>query len=158
MSEHWWRRKRRFNPFFDSFFDDGDKIERMLDDMIRQAFGSSVEREKARKRYVYYFGDTIPRYAGDSQVHKEYEPLLDMYVDDANVTVVAELHGVDKDYIQIRTTEDKLTISVNTPKRGYFKELSLPAKVDLKSWTSSLKNGVLEIRLKKLLDERLLAK
>jgi len=66
------------------------------------------------------------------------------------VVIVAELPGVDKDDINLETDEDRLVISVGTPERKYHKELVLPTRVDPKSAQASYKNGVLEVRLKKL--------
>ena len=155
MSERWWRRRRRFNPWFGEFFDETDRMERMMDNMMRQAFGSPAEREKARRRYAYQFGDSHLARSGGSQISEEYEPLVDMFADGTTVVIVAELHGIDKDTIEVNATEDKVTISVDSNKRRYYRELNLPAKVDPKSSTASYKNGVLEVRLKRLVGERL---
>jgi len=158
LSERWWRRRRRFSPWFGDFFEDADKMEKMMDSMIGQSFGSHAEREKARRRYVYQFGDFRPNHSSDSQVNEEYEPLIDVFVDETSVVVVAELRGIDKESIEVDATEDKVTISVDSFKRKYYRELNLPARVDPKSSATSYKNGVLEVRLKKLVDERLFIK
>jgi len=158
LSERWWRRRRRFDPWFGDLFEEADKMERIMDDMIHQAFGSLPEKEKARRRYAHHFGDFPLTHSGGSQITEEYEPLVDVFVEETSVVVIAELPGVEKEFIQINATEDKLTISVNTPKRSYYRELNLPAKVDPKSSAASHKNGVLEVRLKKLVDEKLLIK
>ncbi|MDH5634457.1 MAG: Hsp20/alpha crystallin family protein, partial [Candidatus Bathyarchaeota archaeon] len=96
--------------------------------------------------------------ASGSEINEEYEPLVDVFSEDAIVMVIAELPGVEKDSIEVYATEDKLTISVDSPKRKYYKELHLPAKVDPKSSATSYKNGVLAVHLKKLVEERLLIK
>jgi len=158
LSERRWRRKRRFDPWFGDFFDEADRIERIMDDMIRQAFGSPAEKEKARRHYVYQFGDFHPAHSHGSQITAEYEPLVDVFIEETSVAVIAELPGVAKDSIEVHATEDKVTISVDSSRRKYYKELNLPAKVDPKSSAASYKNGVLEVRLKKLVGERLLIK
>jgi HSP20 family protein len=58
--------------------------------------------------------------------------------------------GVTKEDITLNATEDRLTISVDTPKRKYYKEVALPEKVDPKTAKASYKNGVLEVTLDKL--------
>ncbi|MMZ61831.1 Hsp20/alpha crystallin family protein [compost metagenome] len=63
--------------------------------------------------------------------------------------MVAELPGVDKDKIKVRTTEDKVIIKAEGEKK-YYKEVELPAKVDPKSAKASYRNGVLEVKLKRL--------
>ena len=158
MGERRWRRRKRFDNWFGDFFQEADKMERLMDNMIRQAFGSVAEREKARRRYVYQFGDFPSARSSGSQINEEYEPLVDVFLKDASVMVIAELRGVDKDSIQIYVTEDKLTISVDSPQRKYYKELHLPARVDPESSATSYKNGVLAVHLKKLVGERLLIK
>jgi len=76
---------------------------------------------------------------------KEQEPLVDVIPADGEVRVIVELPGVEKEDIKVSGTEDKLTISVDTPECKYFKEVELPAKVNVKKATSKYKNGVLDI-------------
>ena len=141
MSERWWRRRRRLDPWFGDVFDEADELERMTDNMMRQAFGSPAERDKARRRYV--------------QISEEDEPLVDLFVDEANVVIVAELPGVDKESIEVEAVEDKLTISVDSPRNKLHRELPLPARVDPNSSIASYRNGVLEVRLKRIVERRL---
>jgi HSP20 family protein len=47
-----------------------------------------------------------------------------------------------------------LTISVDIPQRKYFKEIKLPAKVNVRDAKTEYKNGVLEVKLLKAKDER----
>ena len=67
---------------------------------------------------------------------------------------LVELPGVEKKDIELSGTEDKLTISVDTPERKYFKEVELPVKVDSKKATSKYKNGVLDITIPKKKEEQ----
>ena len=153
MSERWWRRRKRLDPWFGDVFEEADKMERIMDNMIRQAFGSPAEREKARRRYVHQFGDfRHPTQSDSSQVGEECEPLIDLFLDETSVVVVAELPGIDKESIEVDATEDKMTISVNSARHKYYRDLNLPAKVDPKSSAASFKNGVLEVRLKKIVE------
>jgi len=158
LSERWWRRRKRFDPWFGDFLDEADKMDEMMDNMIRRAFGSPGERDKARRRYAHQFGDTHSAGQSNSQISEEFEPLVDVFVDETSVLIFAELPGIGKDILEVNATEDRVTISVDSPNRRYYRELNLPAKVDPKSSTASYKNGVLEVRLKKLVDERLLIK
>jgi len=85
-----------------------------------------------------------------SQVSEKIEPLVDVFEDEESIVVVAELIGIDKSNIDLHATQDKLTISVDSADFKYRREIELPARVDVGSSSSRLKNGVLEIRLKKL--------
>jgi len=80
-------------------------------------------------------------------IREEREPLVDVIVTDGEVKVIAELPGVEKKDINLHGTEERLTISVDTPERKYYKEVKLPVKVDPKKAKSSYKNGVLEVTL-----------
>jgi len=83
-------------------------------------------------------------------IREEREPLVDVMEEKDEVVVVAELPGVEKEDINLNATEDTLTISVDTPQRKYYKELRLPTEVNPKSAKAQYKNGVLEVRLKKV--------
>ena len=82
-------------------------------------------------------------------VKEEIEPLVDIISIDCAIKVVALLPGVEKEDIRLRATEDALIILVDTSKRGYYKEVKLPAKVDPEKAETSYKNGVLEVNLPK---------
>lgn len=165
MSERWWRRKKR--PWFD-IFDEFDRLEKMMDEMMRGAFEASSRDRKAYRPYVYGFsmsvgsdGKPVIREFGNvqrsgigPQIREEREPLVDIMEEEKDVVIVAELPGVEKEHISLHTTEDHLTISVDAAKRKYRKELKLPTKVDSKSARASYKNGVLEVRLKKFFQKK----
>jgi len=165
LSERWWRRRKK-RPWFD-VFDEFDRLEKMMDEMMRRAFETPSRGAKFRRPYVYgfsmsvgpdgkpvirEFGNVQPSHRGP-KIREEREPLVDVMEEDKDVVIVAELPGVERDEINLHATEDHLTISVDTPERKYHKELTLPAMVDSKSAQASYKNGVLEVRLKKLVEK-----
>jgi HSP20 family protein len=164
LSERWWRRRRKKRPWFNGFFDEFDRLDGIVDEIMWKAFETASERTKIRRPYVYGFsmsvgpdGKPVIREFGNVQpsrrgtkIRKELEPLVDVIEEDKAVVIVAELPGVEKDAISLHAIEDHLTVSVNTPNRKYRKELALPARVNPKSARASYKNGVLEVRLKKL--------
>ena len=83
-------------------------------------------------------------------VKEEREPLVDIVDADGEIKVIVELPGVEKEEIKLSGTDEKLTISVDTPQRKYFKEIDIPAKIDPKNAKSAYKNGVLEVTLPKV--------
>ncbi len=87
-------------------------------------------------------------------VREEREPLVDVISTDGEVKVIAELPGVEKEDIKLHGTENMLTISVDTPQRKYFKDVELPAKVKIKQAKTTYKNGVLEVTLPKIEEEK----
>ena len=83
------------------------------------------------------------------EVKDKREALADVIDAGDEIRVIVELPGVEKDDIKLSGTDDTLTISVETPRHKYFKEVELPAKVDSKKATSKYKNGVLDITIPK---------
>jgi len=169
LSERWWRRRKRFDPWFSDLFEETDRLE----EMMRQVFGRQAEKDKQRKPYVYgfsmtlgpdgkpqirEFGNVQTGLSGQSRIREEFEPLIDVISVNDKIQVVAELPGVNKGDIKIHSTEDSVAISVETPQRHYYKKLALPVRVDPKSTVASYKNGVLELHLKKIVSERLFLK
>ncbi len=154
MSDRWWQRRKRNDQWFKDFLSETDKTERDLDAMFHRVFGNPTEKEKCPKREFNYLKDLPPGRKSDARTNDEIERLIDVFVEGSHIVVVAELFGVDKNSIELHVSEGKLIISADSPTLKYNQEIKLPAGVDVKSSTSTLKNGVLEIRLKKL-DEKL---
>ena len=139
-----------------------------MDELMHKAFATSSKRKGLYGPYVYGFsmslgpdGKPVVREFGNMrksrfgpEIRDEREPLVDIMEEDADVVVVAELPGVERDDIELHMTRDELVISVDAPKRRFHKELRLPARVEPDSAQNSYKNGVLEVRLKKILGEK----
>ena len=83
------------------------------------------------------------------EVKGEREPLIDTLEEDKTIKIIAELPGIEKEDINLDTDENSLTISVDTEKRKYFKEVELPSTIDPESVKASYKNGVLEVTVTK---------
>jgi HSP20 family protein len=87
-------------------------------------------------------------------IKENREPLVDVIILGNEVQVVIELPGVEKKDVKLRGTEDNLIVSVETPKRKYYKKLSVPMRVDLKTAKSSYKNGVLNVTIQKMKEKK----
>ncbi len=116
-------------------------------------YGYSVKIGPDGKPEIREFGNVKPSRFGP-RIKEEREPLVDVVETDSEVHVVAELPGVEKTDIKLHGTEDTLTISVDTPQRKYYKEVKLPAKVNVKEAKTAYKNGVLEVTLPKVKEEK----
>jgi len=82
------------------------------------------------------------------EAEEEREPLVDTIMEGDSVKVYAELPGVEQSKIDLKCTGRKLTISAETSRQNYYKEVELPVEVDGSSPATSYKNGVLEVTLK----------
>jgi HSP20 family protein len=173
MSDRWWKhRKKRRDPWFSDIFDEFDRIEHMMDEMMRQAFRSpTAKRRKARTGgpYVYGFsmtmgpdGKPVIKEFGNlrsnrdkspgtqiREVKEETEPLIDIFEKDKEITILAQLQGARREDIHVDITETQVTIKADTPHQTYHKKLQLPALVDPNTAQTTYKNGILQIRLEK---------
>ncbi len=149
-----------------------DLSKRAPEDLLRERTLPDGTKMKSWGPFVYGYSVTVgpdgkPKvrefgnFKAETRMGKPYmdvkekrEPLADVINTDGEVRVIVELPGVEKKDIKLSGTENKLTISVDTPERKYFKEVELPAKVDSKKATSKYKNGVLDVTVPKKKEEK----
>ena len=79
----------------------------------------------------------------------ELKPLIDIFQDANNITIVAEIAGFNKETFKINVKDQKITLSAKSKERRYYKSLNLPKVVIPNAIHTKYKNGVLEIKLKK---------
>ncbi|RLG52223.1 MAG: Hsp20/alpha crystallin family protein [Thermoproteota archaeon] len=98
------------------------------------------------------------------------QPLADVYETDRDIVVVVEVPGVDKKDVKINATENAVEIRAESAREeeergatwhrrerryiGFYRRISLPAKVDPRRAKARFRNGVLEIRLPKVEEAR----
>jgi len=98
------------------------------------------------------FGNIQPR-VGEKKIVKKYrEPLTEVTEEDDNIIVVAEMPGVKKDDIELKSTEDSLTITATSEdnSRRYKKSIDLPTHIDPDHAKARYQNGILEVKLDKI--------
>ncbi len=176
--EQWLRKWRRSNfdlDNIDKMFDDmfremTENLPKEPQEEERLPDGSVVRR---RGPYVYGYSMTIgpdgkpvvrefgnvkhsqkptpfgvPKPALEAK--EEREPLVDVLDEKDSVRVIAEIPGVEKKDISLSASDRSLTISVDSDKRRYYKDVELPDDVDSKSAKAKYTNGVLEVTLTKV--------
>ena len=152
-------RRRRFPFWFGDIFEEFERIEEMMDRLMEEAFkmsgregpfvyGFSMSIGPDGKPVIREFGNVRPSVRGPI-VREEIEPLVDVMDSGDYIKVYAELPGVEKEDIKLNATENTLTISVDTEKRKYYKEISLPSPVKPETAKAMYRNGVLEVQLEK---------
>jgi HSP20 family protein len=82
------------------------------------------------------------------------EPLTDICEGEKDITVIAEMPGIERANIELETGEDFLVIKVEKGERKFFKELPLHKKIVPNSAKAKYNNGVLEITLQKAAAEK----
>jgi HSP20 family protein len=109
--------------------------------------GFSLKMGPNGKMDFEQFGNVQPK--GQKPVLKgEREPLVDVINRPKEVTVIAELPGVDKREIMLKVQGKGETLSIHVPNK-FSKKVELPAKVKSKMTKANYKNGVLEVNLVK---------
>ncbi len=148
--------KRKPKNFFDDelFREEFDRIEKMFEEIFREGFPDTAVR--GRKPLVYGFSVTADsrgkpqaRKFGHVQKTDAREPLVDVIDGEKEVTVVAELPGVEKQFLKLNVEGRHLNIAVTDPSHRFSKRVALPAEVFENESNATLKNGILEVRLKK---------
>jgi len=99
--------------------------------------------------YIY----RIPKNHGERK-EREPEPLIDILEEKDEVTVVAEFVGFNRENLRVHVKNQRLILSAETLDRKYYKSLNLPMGVIPNSIRTAYKNGVLEIRLRKAIEEK----
>ena len=152
-----WKKKRRFNDLFIDF----EKMEQIMDELIKNMFdekelkqtrkplilGFSIKIDENGKPRIQEFGN-IKATPQKTIVKKAREPLVDVIWSDKELTITAELPGVEKKDINLKIEKNKVIIGVEKP-MSFYKEIYLEDKVLPKTVKASLKNGILEIVVKK---------
>lgn len=130
-----------------------DKIFPLLDE-ISKLQGTKTIRKTIQGKDVIFSSTTNIRPLKELQTSKkkeikpeaeEREPLIDLFDEGKNLKIIAELPGIAKEDIKLKSKNNNLIIS--TKDKKYYKKLELHSKVRLKKF--SYKNGVLEVILEK---------
>lgn len=118
-----------------------------LGDKVKAVYGFSVRTGIGGTPKVESFGNIRPTKEGPV-VDDVREPMVDMFDEDAEIVVVAELPGVMENEIVTEVQDDILSLQT-TGKYKYAKEVLLSSPVDPTGMTRAYNNGILELRMKK---------
>lgn len=118
-----------------------------LGDKARGVYGVSVRVGLGGEPHIERFGNIRTTREGPEVVDVR-EPLIDVFDEEDEVVVAAELPGVKEDAVEVEIRGDVLSLS-SSGERRYAKEVLLPSAVDAASMKRSFNNGLLELRMKK---------
>jgi HSP20 family protein len=118
-----------------------------LGEKARGVYGFSIRTGSGGAPRVERFGN-IRKTEDGPVVADVREPLVDIFDEDAEIVIVAELPGVSEAQVQVELKDDIVTITTNGDRR-YAKEILLSADVVQDSLRQTYTNGILELRLKK---------
>ena len=138
MSERW-------NPLHDLMF---------LQDRMNRLFEDATQR-RAREE---------AESASEIEAAEWYPP-ADVYEDDATYLIAVDLPGIDRSALEISIDDNRLSIKgtrevqspssrAERPAGRFHRKFSVPASIDQQSIKAEYKNGVLEVRLPKLKEQK----
>jgi len=117
----------------------GEKARGMYGFTVRTGIGGIPQVER--------FGNIRSTEAGPV-VAEVREPLVDLFDEEQEIVIVAELPGVSEEEIHIEVQDDILSLET-TGERKYAKEILLPGTVEATTLQKTYRNGILELRLKR---------
>jgi HSP20 family molecular chaperone IbpA len=145
-----WRRHKRTSKRFDI-----TKIfKRTKDDSVSKTPRIKFTRVKKQAPSFKHEGLTVH----GKRKSKEPEPLIDIFEEKDEVIVVAECSGFKGENFKAQIRNQRLTLSAGAVNRKYRKSLNLPKRVIPETIRTTYKNGVLEIRLRKVIEEKTIDK
>ena len=118
-------------------------------------YGFNINIGPDGKPIIDSFGTMKPKESPGKQPTKSKRvPLVEVNEGVDQIIVIAEMPGVDRDDIELKSTSHSITISTkDTANRHYYKEVELPSTINTDYAKARYQNGILEIKLKKV-DEK----
>ncbi len=116
---------------------------------MKAVYGFSVKTMAGGQPVVEQFGN-IKKTPKGPRVEEEQAPITDIFDEKDEIRVCAEMPGLNEGDIKLDLRGDILEIAAQTGDRKYRKELLLPVKAKTENMTSAYRNGILEIRIKKV--------
>lgn len=120
-----------------------------IKDGMKAVYGFSIKTAMGGKTTVEPFGN-IKKTPKGPKVDEEREPIVDIFDEENEIMIVAEMPGVSEKDIALTVKGDIVEIMASTKERKYRKEILLESKVDEKNIDASFQNGIYKITLKKL--------
>ncbi len=120
---------------------------RGMGEKARGIYGVSVKMGLDGEPAMETFGNIHPTAKG-AKVSDVREPLVDIFDEDGEVHVVAELPGVSEADIKVEAKGSVLKLRAEGEHR-YAKDVDLPAAVKAKPVKKTYRNGLLELRFAK---------
>ncbi|MEI6089159.1 MAG: Hsp20/alpha crystallin family protein [bacterium] len=115
---------------------------------MKGVYGFTVNTAGGSSPKIETFGN-IKKTPEGPKVDEEREPITDIFDEENEIIIIAEMPGIDESDIKIDLKDDILEISAVNKDRTYRKELLLPSKVVQQNLNQKFTNGILEIRITK---------
>jgi HSP20 family protein len=120
-----------------------------MGDKARGVYGVSVKMGVGGQPSFEPFGNIHPTAKGGAQVSDVREPLVDVFDEETEVLVVAEMPGASEKEISVEVKGRDLSLTAEGDHR-YAKDVELPADVKPEPARKVYRNGLLELRFTKV--------
>ncbi len=119
-------------------------------------FGMNVGFTPDGKPIASPFGNVRNEEEGNIDVKSARDPMVDIYEEEGQTVVVVEVPGVNKNEIELRASPHELEIIAESKiteghPRKYHKIVSLPNEINPDIAKARYNNGILEVRLEKII-------
>jgi len=145
LSAKWRRSRKRFRKL--------NFIETFKKKDVAPSFRVFKNENVPLKRWKIPYKYHASRTSGKTRL-RDPEPLIDVIDEKDDVVVIAEFAGFNRENLNVRVDNQRLTLSAEASGRKYYKSLNLPSKVISSTMRLVHRNGVLEIRVKKIVEEK----
>ncbi len=152
-----WKKKKGFD-FFSDFSGFQDMINDLMADFAEKdiglepnkplVMGFNIKFGEGGRPIINRFGN-IRAEGGKPAISPSREPLVDVIESEKDITITAELPGVEKKGIRFKLPDREKAVIEVKGERSFYKEITLPAAVKVKTAKAKFKNGVLEICINK---------
>ena len=115
---------------------------------MKGVYGFTINTAGGGSPKVETFGN-IKKTPEGPIVDEEREPMTDIFDEEKEIVVIAEMPGIEETDLKIDLKDDILEISATGKYRTYRKELLLPVKMDKSNLQHKFTNGILEIKISK---------
>mgnify|MGYP000070600858 CR=1 FL=1 len=148
-----WKKKKGNSDF--GFFFDFSNIDKLFNEMLRDfesldempkkpmVMGFNLKIGPDGRPTIQHFGNIRPE-QGKPVIADAREPLVDVTKTDKDITITAELPGVEKKDIDIEPGKKSVEIKV-AGERPFYKKLELETAIKPKTAKAKFKNGILEV-------------
>ena len=154
------------DDLFESMFDDfgfdferiNERFRKIMERMMKESesnqvgqygpfiYGFSYKVGPDGKPNFQEFGNVPTRPAiGNQQESSAREPLTDINYDDQHAYVTFELPGVSRDDIDLKVSEENVTINVQNSQRKYYKSIDMTEQIKPETAKAKFSNGILDL-------------
>ena len=146
----------------DNINEEFDKIKEYMDKIIEKAFqdedidqrhkpkiyGISMKFGPNDKPQIREFGNNIQKHLPcGRKIWDENKSFTDIIEGEKTIAITVEIPGVEKEEINMNTTDKALTIDINTAQRKFHTVIEYPCEVNPDTIKATYKNGVLDITI-----------